>query len=517
MKQWMKKNGGICCLYVVLAFLPLICCMAYCLKTGNSIRDIYLPASQWNDEIIYFKEVEGMVNYGMPLGYFGYSENHALIGALSVWSPVLLLPWYVWGLLFGWNMLSPIWCNIVLLMLAMAVFCILARPNRRQCLWIGVFYTLFLHFTRYALSAQVEVTVYAFLIAALGQIYSLRRNFSYKKIVFLYLTLILLTLMRPYLILLSVIPGYYMTKQKKKLLGVSIGMGLLQMILYFAMTHYFCSPYLDGQSLVGGGWMELFFTEGFKSGLKNFLYIFLSSWNQYMGYIGSSLSSGSSYAENAGVMFAIMFGLFCYKLAVSVQKKEKEEIYWNGFWTLYFVAMMLAAIYLFGIASGQKHMLCFSVLGLLILAMDGVETSKMLALSVVMAYFFVFSTTGGGYAWGIPYVDINIQGEMRKGEAVLNEEIQLSEELSFDNTIVWVFDDVVEEQFVYTNWQMLYALPPGMGINMSLFDSIASDLSNIQSKYIFVAAGGRTDRHCREIGARKLVEYGNSIVYQLRD
>ena len=511
-----SEHGTLYICYMLLVLLPLFCCMAYSLKTGNSIKDIYLPASQWNDEIIYYKEVEGMVQYGMPLGYFGYSENHAQIGTLSVWSPVLLLPWYLWGVLFGWNMLSPVWCNIVLLMVAMAAFCMLARPNKRQCLGIAVCYVLFLHFTRYAMSAQVEVTVYAFLLIALGLVYSLKRCFSYKKIVILYFMLAILGLMRPYLILLSVIPAYLLAKKKKAWVGIGAGIILLQLVLYFVMTHYFCSPYLDGGSLLGGSWMEVFIAEGFKSGIKNLLYVFLSSWNQYMGYIGSSLYYGSSYAENAGAMFALMFGLFCYKWYCALHKRNREEIIWNGFWVCYFVIMLLAAIYLF--ASGQKHMLCFVVLGLFIMVMDGLETPKFLFLCYAMAHFFVFSTTGGGYAWGIPYVDLNVQAEIRKGEEALNETMKLSvTDNLYDNTVVWVFDDVVGEDFVHTNWQMLYALPPGMGINMCLFDSLASDLSNVQSKYIFVAAGGRTDEHCQRMGARKLVEYGDSVIYQLRE
>ncbi len=514
---WNREQIQTGILYVVLTILPWLCCAAYCLKTGNSIKDIYLPASQWNDEIIYYKEVESLVHFGRTMGFFGYAENHALIGGLSVWSPVLLLPWYLWGLLFGWNLLAPVWCNLALLTLAMALFCVLARPSKRQSLWIGIFYVLFLHFTRYALSAQVEVTVYAFLIIALGIVYSLKRKFSYRKIVLLYVFLTLLTLMRPYLVLLSVIPGYLLVKRNKRFVGAGVGIVLLQLFLYFAMTHYFCSPYLDGEGLVSSSWLEMFFTEGFKGGLKNFLYIFLSSWNQYMGYIWSSISGGSSYAENAGAMFALVFGLFCYKLACGVQKKEREQIIWNGFWIFYFIIMLLAAIYMFGIASGQKHMLCFVVLGLFVFAMDGLEASKSVGLGLVMAYFFVFSTAGGGYAWGIPYVDLNIQKEIRDGETVLDKEIQLTEDLSFDNTIIWTFGDVVGDQLVDTNWQMLYALPPGMGINMCLFDSLASDLSNVQSKYIFVVADGRTDQHCRKVGAKKLVEYGGSIIYQLRD
>ncbi len=509
---YLKATG-----FLWLVFLPLLCCITYCLKTGNSIRDIYLPASQWNDEIIYYKEVEGMLHYGMPLGFFGYSENHALVGSLSVWSPVLLVPWYLWGLLFGWNMLSPFWCNIVLLMLAMGIFYLQVKPGWKQILWITIFYSVFLHFTRYALSAQVEVPVYALLIVCLGFIYSLKKSFSRKKLIGIYLICTILTLMRPYLVLLSCIPGYYLYRKNRKHAGTGIGIILLQLILYFAMTHYFCSPYLNGQSLVGFAWLKIFFEEGFKAGLKNFLYIFLSSWNTYMGYIGSSLAYGSSYAENAGIMFAVMFGIFSYKLYQAFCRKDKEALLWNGFWVAYFVIMFLAVIYLFGIASGQKHTLCFAVLGLFILAIDGLEVRKMAGLTLLMAYLFVFSTADGGYAWGIPYVDINVQGELQKGEAALKDSIELTDTISYDNTVVWVFYDVVDGQIVHSNWQMLYALPPGMGINMCLLEEMLFDLSNVQSKYIFMPANGRIEEWCQEIGARKLAEYGGSVIYQLRE
>ena len=64
---------------------------------------------------------------------------------------------------------------------------------------------------------------------------------------------------------------------------------------------------------------------------------------------------------------------------------------------------------------------------------------------------------------------------------------------------------------------MLYALPPGMGINMCLFDKIESDFSNIQSKYIFTVPGGHTEKHLKELGARKLVEYGGCVIYERTD
>ena len=92
---------------VLMALLPLLCCLVRTAAEGRSIGQVYLPSSEWNDELFYFKQVEGIVNYGFPRGYFGFNESHALQLSFAAWSPVLVFPWILWGLLFGWNLLMP--------------------------------------------------------------------------------------------------------------------------------------------------------------------------------------------------------------------------------------------------------------------------------------------------------------------------------------------------------------------------------------------------------------------------
>lgn len=54
-----------------------------CAKDGKSVTDIYLPASEWNDELIYYKQVEVAVNYGESIGYYGYNESHAEVSSFA--------------------------------------------------------------------------------------------------------------------------------------------------------------------------------------------------------------------------------------------------------------------------------------------------------------------------------------------------------------------------------------------------------------------------------------------------
>ena len=63
---------------LLLGILPLVCCLVYCGVQGRSLGEVYPPCSEWNDELFYYKQVEGIVNYGYPQGYFGFNESHAL-------------------------------------------------------------------------------------------------------------------------------------------------------------------------------------------------------------------------------------------------------------------------------------------------------------------------------------------------------------------------------------------------------------------------------------------------------
>ena len=140
--DWWKQDKRYMTLLkaVLMALLPLLCCLVRTAAEGRSIGQVYLPSSEWNDELFYFKQVEGIVNYGFPRGYFGFNESHALQLSFAAWSPVLVFPWILWGLLFGWNLLSPVICNIVLLTITMFVFVWLVKPTWKQ---LGILTVLF--------------------------------------------------------------------------------------------------------------------------------------------------------------------------------------------------------------------------------------------------------------------------------------------------------------------------------------------------------------------------------------
>ena len=197
---------------LLLALLPVACCVAYCAAQGHWIGDVYLPISEWNDELFYYKQVEGILSHGYPQGYFGFNESHALKLSFAAWSPVLVFPWVVWGLLFGWNLMSPVVCNIVVMSLCCFLYVWLVRPSWKQLGVTALLFGLYNNFARYMLSGMPEVLCFAMVILfyALAVNY-LRRKKDYEIIV-LFLMACVMTLMRPYLALFLLLPSWFLIR-----------------------------------------------------------------------------------------------------------------------------------------------------------------------------------------------------------------------------------------------------------------------------------------------------------------
>ena len=56
-KNWWKQDKRYLTMTkaVLFALLPLVCCLVYCAVQGKSIGEVYLPGSEWNDELFYYK------------------------------------------------------------------------------------------------------------------------------------------------------------------------------------------------------------------------------------------------------------------------------------------------------------------------------------------------------------------------------------------------------------------------------------------------------------------------------
>ncbi len=284
---------------LLLGLLPLVCCLIYCGAQGRSLGEVYMPASEWNDELFYFKQVEGIVSHGYPQGYFGFNESHALKLSFAAWSPALVFPWILWGLLFGWNLMSPVLCNILLMTLCCVLFVWLVRPAWKQLGILALLFCLYTSFVRYMLSAMPEIICFSMVILFYGlAVNYLQRQRGYK-LALLFLLSGVMTLMRPYLLLFLLLPAWFWIRRSgwKGAVG-SVGVTGVVLGLYACIKHYLGAEYFA--PLFFTDWVSAFFEKGLFGGLRYTAGKLYYMGKDFLGHtlqgIRTGLASGAFFA-----------------------------------------------------------------------------------------------------------------------------------------------------------------------------------------------------------------------------
>lgn len=546
---------------VLLALLPVLCCVVRCALDGRSIGETYLPAGEWNDELFYYKQVEGIVNYGYPLGYFGFNESHALKLSFAAWSPVLVFPWILWGLLFGWNLLSPIVCNIVLLTIACFLFVWLVKPTWKQLGVLAFLFCLYTPFSRYMLSGMPEIICFSMLIV----FYSLAINYLNRekgwKLALLFVMAGVMTLMRPYLLLFLLLPAYLWIR-RAKWKGALGSAAVIAAVLaaYVWIKHYLGAEYFA--PLFFTDWVEAFFQQGLLGGIRYTL-----GKLYYMGKdFVSHMIQGTRTGLASGAYFSgylVMLLVLAWQCAADWRRlrrcsgprtvkiktgKEKESdgegqavemvsrtvkpesgdaagqirgrLIIQVHLLFSFVAMLFALLLMYKLTEGSKHLLTFLAAGIFIVAlMDTRYFKKAVLLGAAFTYFYAYMAVDP-YDYQVPFREEQLAAQLTEWEEIFGENLEIDRTgtaPNYDNAIIWVFNDRHPDgSYENVAWQLLYALPEGFGISCCMPDYVTDNLENLESRYLATLAGGQIDEMCQTAGYREIGRDEDLAVYELR-
>lgn len=498
----------------LMALLPLLCCIVTCAAQGRTIGQVYLPASEWNDELFYYKQVEAIVNHGYPMGYFGFNESHALKLSFAAWSPVLLSPWILWGLVFGWNLLSPIYCNIFLLTLAVFLYVLLAKPDWKQLGILTLLFCLFTPFTRYMLSGMPEIICFSILIVFYGLAVSWMESEKTWKLVWLFLLSGVLTLMRPYLLLFLFLPAILWIKRNKRW-GIPGSVGIMGIvgILYLLIKHYFAAEYF--LPLFDTKWVTTFFDQGIVEGVLNVLRTLYYAGTTFFRMTFEGFRSGLATGAYFGGYLTVIVILLC-QTWVDFRKKNHKNMLLNGHLLLCFLGMWAALLLMYRPNEGSKHLLTFIAVG--IFAISRMETrfyKKAMLMGAVSAYLYTFMASAP-YDYQIPFVEEELKAEVDYWEEIFDSRIVLDNTKvpGYENVMIWVFNDTADGEGILGKWQILYSLPDGMGISCCYGDYIVDNFTELNSRYMMTPVGGRVEAMCQEAGMEEIGRVGDTVVYQ---
>nr|WP_304578783.1 hypothetical protein [uncultured Acetatifactor sp.] len=558
-KTWWRRERGTCLRAAVLACLPVIACLVCCAARGQGIGQVYLPSSERNDELIYYKQVEAILEYGYPRGYFGFNESHALKLSFAAWSPALMLPWVLWGLLFGWNLLSPVLCNLFLLTGAMLLYGMLAKPDWKQTGIISLLFFLYMPFSWYMLCGMPEIGCMSLAIVFYGAAAGWLRRRRGGLLAVMFALAGLLTLMRPYFLLFLLLPAYFWifrdaaggsrgmadsggTGEKGRASGrggkpgegrIRWGAVLGTAAVFAAVLgayawigHFLAAAYF--RPLYRMDWLTAFFQKGLGGGLKNLFGSLYYSGREFVSYMKQGMVSGLPAGGIFCCYVVMLLILFWQSVKDVVALRRLEaggercrelggQLALEGHLAFSFLAMLFATLLLMSnFHDGCKHLLTFLAAGIFPIArMRTVYWKK--AILTGVAFAFVFFYHGAAFeAYQPTFYQEAVALGLEGFGADVERELALAGDAgpSYDNTVIWVLSDELPEGPRYTGWQYLYALPPGFGINCCTAEYVTENFRSLRSRYLCVVPGGPVEEACRLMEYEEIAGNEHAVLYR---
>lgn len=504
---------------ILFFILPIFSIVITCLRLQFDINKINLLGNIGNDEVVYYKMVESVINFGFPQGYYGYNESHAAIGNFSTWGPMPLLLWSIAGKIIGWNLISPIICNTIFLSIALFIFyaCIVSTPPQKNALILGInanyplFVSAFLgaEFISFAcLTTLPEVCLYFYSIIAIGLSINLYHTDNHWKIklFFLFLIISLATLTRPFYAFLLILPVYFFIKKsasKKTATATCLIIFGMCALIYVLLYKYFSAPYLH--PLLG---------DNISAKESNSI---ISIWNKCMIIARSKFNTAIMLSKEALIKSSFYGAVFiCYciitfmYLAMLIYKlicKNRDALVY-GYFLIYMIIMLLAAFIMIESGAEYKHLCELIVIGMLVILFfcDKLLPKIILSISLLTLMLWFNPLTP-------QFVDPVAIQTIETTSAELNKQMPLTQsDNPYDNTIIWLSYD---EGNVW--YQGLYAIPKGYGISMCTQEYILDNFDSLNSKYLYTRTDGKVAQTCIEHKKKVISQFWGMTIFKLRD
>lgn len=495
--------------------LPLTVCLLRVLVSGKNLADVWLGASSWNDEAFYYKQVESMVKYGMPQGYFGYNESAAAHLTFGAWNPTILVPFFIWGKLFGWNMFSPYICNIVFLSVSLLLFGILSKGNFRQLIiaFAGLF--LFTPLSRYLLSCMPEIIIISNLIVILGIFISCYDKFAGWKFVIMFLLIAFLISIRPYMAVFAVLPFCIMLKKNHKIWFVPIPVTAAALCIYAVINKMFTCEYLGN---VYADWFGKIFTHGLRVVISEMFIYFKSNLLLMFTHMRLSITGlDATGAYFTCYIFASCAWIINTIFALIMHKKDRALLYIMLF--AGHAAMLAALLVTYNLADGAKHLITFIVFDILLFSYEMTSNIFIGSLNAVFFVMFFVVKSDIPESYAVPYgMDTAIVNHA-VFEAQLDENMKLTDDISWENTVIIMYDDKTsaDDMAVPSDiWHYIYDIPAGFGISYCTYDYVTADFTELKSRYILIPAESCLNNIMNEKGYNLIAYDSDACMYEIR-
>lgn len=496
-----EKNAKKKILYVlssvIFILIPLIGAALFCLKDGKTIFDTFFPYSGWSDEITYYKQIEAAIESGIPQGYFGYNESRAELLSFGAWGPFPLIPYIIWGKIFGWTYLAPVFANITMCSIAFLMLVLLAKPDIKQMAAIGLFWMLSPSMNRYVLSGTAEpVYIAAMIIFTAACIRMCSRNGKWKASpVISTIVAFYLTLCRGYFAVLFLIPFVIGVVKKKKAILLTEAICLICSFAGFLVIRkYFCAEYYGGVYKTGLSFASLM--ENIKN---NFADSAKLSWYALRYHSGI----------DAWGLLIFYVSLMCMIPSCVLLIKKNKHLAAISFSMLFCEIVIVVAFFaIYGINEFGRHMLCFVLANIMLVTTEKHwYLSCPLILLIICQIFLMWGDIKGVYKTD------EAEEKLDSLETAMAEKMTLTDEMSYANLLAMPTSEhdaegnaVIEPYYGY-----MFAAPAGFAVSLDNED-FYDDVSNIVAGYVLCSPYGTIRTRLEEAGFECIIEDDDLVV-----
>lgn len=518
-KHMVKQNKLQVVLYGLLVLLPLlwVLCILFC----NGYKfDLSILVPAWNDEIGWHNQVSAVVEYGHPLGYYGYNGTHAQVGTWGAWGAAPLLPYAAFGKLFGWGFSSMALANIFFLCLALLLLIVLTKPSVGQTLWLILLYSCSFITIGYSMTSMSEGLRYSLAIVLTGGLIWMERHTkessqtTKKELVFYILfALFLLYAIQVYLVFVIVVPvwcWYLIRKRqlkdgsKKSLILSYIGRmtviviitGIVTIVSNKLVTRV-CAPFVEST-------ITTIFNEIVEKGLYQGICFFLDNFFQNLSTM-DLLSIFSMSSDTYGVLswffinylvllFLLLFHLFSNRKQI---RKDRSYCYEAAFFMTGFL-IGYCALY-----TGMDWTLCRGINTGLLMAFIYLSFTEKERWKLLLLLITVFEITSiWGYYGSVIEERFDVsehKEEIAHEKDVLADVIKLEDDADPWKNTVAVYGDV--------DFRHL-ALPEGYGSNHMLDIGMV----NTNAEYAVITCG--EDAGVEDYLKNRLAKKGYQLIFE---
>ena len=504
-KRWKEKSSWRQVLWLTVCAVIFLFVIYAAVYHDQDLWNFWLPTRQLNDDVIYSRQMAGILSDGQPRGYFGYNETHASVGHFGAWGPVLIYLYAIPGLLVGTGVNAMFWCNVLFAIAGWVIFAYGAKLTGKQqvffavlagCLWTAV---------QQVFTGTAEPVLYFLILVIVGASVSLQRNWSIKWYVLLAVACFLITVVRAYTVLFWIFPILVLWKRRSKWAIASAALAVFSIIGYFVVTAWCNAPYYEGIDVDYTAFQLLFEGHGIRAvvyEIKRILQQMKSMWGDYLNPMLNGWAT-----EQAIAFLGLLFLIATTLLSVVIDIRRKRNVQIRVYALLCACTGLLAMFAFYSVSPMSRH--C-TMLGIVLLAACVYEYRGVWWIALLSVVFLGLLPKSLELN-PLPTYDAQMDAQIQTVSTALEKAMESNDsDDPWEYTLAYAFGEDVFHGY-------LYAVPAGMGIQFDRRSYLRKSENPIYSKYVMVGHDTETEDRLLTEGWQELVSTEDLVVYERPD